>query len=72
MIPYDIRLQHDDMGNAPHLLSAADTERLEAGDYRRASGDVVCETCGKLYYDHPLLVGALWLNVLCDGDLVHL
>ena len=27
--------------------------RMDEGDMYRASGDCVCETCGKLYYDHP-------------------
>lgn len=72
MIPYDIRQQHDGNLNAPHLLSPADAARLENGEYRRAGGEVRCETCGEFYLDHPPLVGALWLNVLCSGELVKL
>jgi hypothetical protein len=46
--------------------------------FERASGDVLCETCGKKYYDHPMYRKALdWngnavLNELCDGRLVKL
>lgn len=35
----------------------------------RASGDVVCETCGLKYYDHPERNG---LVLTCDGRLWHL
>jgi hypothetical protein len=39
----------------------------------RASGDCVCQTCGKLYYDHPHLVEPYeFLNILCDGDFIKL
>lgn len=72
MIPFEIRVQHDNLGNAPHLLTASDAAHLEEGNFRRASGDVVCTVCGKLYYDHPLVIGALWLNRVCGDDLVHL
>ncbi len=46
--------------------------------FNRASGDVLCEKCGKKYYDHPPYMKALsWdghpvLNQLCDGSLVKL
>lgn len=35
------------------ILTEEQQARMDAGDMYRASGDVVCETCGKLYYDHP-------------------
>ena len=44
----------------------------------RAGGDVVCEVCGKVYYDHPeykpsaKTCGYVWLNEICNGDLVKL
>ena len=45
----------------------------------RASGDCVCEQCGKVYYDHPAWRpsaktndGVPWLNELCNRDLVKL
>jgi hypothetical protein len=46
-------------------------------DYYRAGGDLRCERCGKLYYDHPRggpigYNGERFLNRLCNGDLVKL
>ena len=38
----------------------------------RASGDCVCEACGKLYYDHPPVKGFEFLNRICNGDFVKL
>jgi hypothetical protein len=46
----------------------------------RASGDVVCEHCGRLYFDHPFALerwnlsftGDPFLHRLCDGSLVKL
>lgn len=44
--------------------------------WARAGGDVPCEICGKLYYDHPMdevhlgSDGAPWLHRVCDGRLV--
>lgn len=74
MIPPSIRRQHDDLGNAPHLMSDDDRERVfgEAQDWLRAAGACRCEVCGREYYDHPSLVGALWLTRLCDDVLVKL
>lgn len=46
--------------------------QIEQGDWVRASGLCVCPVCGKLYYDHPYLVGFEWLTLLCDGSLVKL
>lgn len=45
--------------------------------WERASGEVVCETCGLLYRDHPLsrhrnFQGEPYLHRLCDARLVHL
>lgn len=47
--------------------------------FNRASGDVICQACGKKYYDHPKYMKALScidgspvLNQLCDGSLVKL
>ena len=42
------------------------------GDYVRAGGDCVCETCGRTYWRHPVLDPYSWLHVLCDGLLVKL
>jgi hypothetical protein len=42
----------------------------------RASGDCVCDVCGKSYYQHPmagpLFEGRQWLHRVCNGDLVKL
>lgn len=45
----------------------------------RACGDVICEICGKSYYQHPHYLpsaktndGYPWLHELCSGDLVKL
>lgn len=72
MIPFDLRVQHDNLGNADHLLADEDRQKIEDGTWYRASGDCVCDACGKTYYDHPPVIGALSLTRLCDGDLVHL
>ena len=74
MIPYEIYVQHDNLGNAEHLLSESDANRLREDnqDWFRSGGDCVCDTCGKLYYDHPPVIGALWLTRLCDDTLVKL
>ncbi len=48
---------------------------------RRAGGDVICETCGKDYYRHPMDPSVLtrisgepepFLHLLCDGSRVKL
>lgn len=65
-----MRDMHDHMGNCEELQSVEVKAKLEAGDWRRVSGDVICKKCGKIGYDHPRVMGALWLNVLCDGSLV--
>jgi len=41
-------------------------------EYIRAGGGVVCEACGKTYYDHPQHNEFSFLNVLCDGTVVKL
>jgi hypothetical protein len=53
--------------------------KLDEPWFDRAGGDVVCEQCGKKYYDHPQYTKALScidgspvLNQLCDGSLVKL
>lgn len=44
----------------------------------RASGEMICETCGQEYFAHPLdwrIIGygdVPFLNVLCDGRRVKL
>lgn len=72
MIPFEIRIQHDNLGNADHLLSDENRTKLEAGEMIRVGGDAECEICGKIWYDHPVVIGALWLNKACDGRLLKL
>jgi hypothetical protein len=46
----------------------------------RACGDVICEKCGKKFYQHPTYKpsavtteeGHAWLHEICNGDLVKL
>lgn len=47
--------------------------RMDGGDMYRASGDCVCETCGKLYYDHPYFAEPYeYLTNICNGEIVKL
>ena len=47
-------------------------------DYWRASGDCICNWCGRNYYSHPMHMKKLdwngdpYLHVLCNGDKVKL
>jgi hypothetical protein len=63
---YDV--DDNDVDKIPSKYRAA----FENGDYKRASGGVICEECGKDYYHHPELSGARWLTILCDDSLVKL
>ena len=57
-----------------------ENDNEEEADLRRmfrASGDCICETCGKEYWRHPFSKHRSWqdepfLHVLCDGSLVKL
>lgn len=66
-----LRRRHDDLGNAPDLLSLEDAEKIDRGEYVRTSGDALCE-CGRKHREHDPVIGALWLTRLCDGRLVKL
>jgi hypothetical protein len=74
VIPFELREQHDDMGNAPHLMSPVDRRRVfgDRPTWNRAGGSCLCTTCGKEFNDHPPVIGALWLTRLCDDELVKL
>lgn len=50
---------------------ADQVERPEP-EFVRASGLCVCQTCWKLYYNHPRHHEWRFLTVLCDGKLVKL
>lgn len=44
----------------------------DADSYQRASGDVVCQVCGYVLFDHPTDAGLEFLHVRCDGVWVKL
>ncbi len=69
---FEVYKQHDEHGNAEHLLSPEDKEKVDEGDFTRAGGDSICPVCDMPYFSHPNVVGALWLTKLCDGRLVKL
>ncbi len=72
MIPYDLWVQHDDMGNAPQLMPEEERIRVfDLADFTRAGGGARC-SCGRLYYDHEPVLGAMWLTRLCDNTFVKL
>lgn len=65
------------MSDNPFANRAAELIGGEPVDFRRAGGDVVCETCGKEYRRHPFTAHRDWndapfLHKLCDGSLVKL
>lgn len=51
---------------------------LPEPEMRRASGDCLCDLCGREYRRHPFTFeytdwnGEPFLHVLCNGDLVKL
>ena len=48
-------------------------DKMDNGEVYRASGNCVCDICGKLYYDHDYFAEPYeFLNILCNGDLVKL
>jgi hypothetical protein len=55
------------------IATEAQCDQIEAGDWHRASGQCVCDVCGKLYYDHPYFAEPYeFLTILCNGDIVKL
>lgn len=72
MIDLDLRRRHDDWGNCEELLDPIDAERIDEGEWMRAAGACVCGVCGRPFYDHESVLGALWLTRLCDNELVKL
>jgi hypothetical protein len=72
--PSSVFIEHD--GEVKEVTKSA--VKTEEPWFNRAGGDVICEKCGKKYYDHPPYMKALsWdghqvLNQLCDGSLVKL
>lgn len=70
-IDYDTYLEHDQFGNAPHLLSGQDRDRINVGDWKRVAGGALC-VCGETANNHYPLTGARWLTRLCNNTLVKL
>ena len=67
LAPYEIRKQFaDEAGGLPDDINM-----------QRVSGDIVCNVCGKMYYQHPddWRTATMnndyfpWLVILCDGVL---
>lgn len=71
-VPFDLRQQHDGNGNAYHLLSEEDREKFDNCEIRRVDGNCVCEVCGKIWHDHPPVIGALWITKACNGEHLKL
>lgn len=53
----------------PHVFPALP---FDESTWFRAGGDVVCDACGMLYYDHPIEPDMEILHVLCSGARVKL
>lgn len=62
--------------NNPFNMRAG--EQVEPVDFYRASGECICEACGKEYWKHPSDMENLgwndepFLRVLCNNDRVKL
>ncbi len=48
------------------------TGKFPVPDSRRAGGDCICEKCKRTYREHPVCIPYWDLNILCNGDHVHL
>jgi hypothetical protein len=53
---------HD--GDIKEVTKALVTER----EFNRASGDCICDWCGKKFYDHPRYEREEWKSCITDGD----
>lgn len=53
-------------------VNEVDRDRVDRGDWIRASGDVPCPHCSFEYWRHPTVVGFEWLHKICTGRLVKL
>lgn len=40
--------------------------------FRRASQDVLCDVCGRIYGRHEQYLLFPWLNIICNGELIKL
>lgn len=63
-----LRVKHGTM----IIPTEEDLKKINDHDMYRASGNVVCDKCGKIYYKHPMIKGYSFLTKLCNGDHVHL
>lgn len=55
------------------IPTSEELDKINNHDWYRASGDCICDICGKLYYDHSYFVEPYeWLNIICNGDMVKL
>lgn len=65
-----MQLQACGLMRLPDLAGCANGER--------ASGEMICDRCGRIYYDHPMdwrVIGygdVPFLKILCDGRRVKL
>jgi len=59
-----------ELTKTPFTSEELNTQALET--FTRASGDCLCPVCGEQYHKHPTVVGAEWLNRLCNGVYVKL
>ena len=64
-----LRDLHDANGNNSDLLDPAIEERMNNGEIQRASGEAICEKCGLNYYQHPRILGALYLTLGCNNEI---
>lgn len=57
-------------GKLAQVFALADPE--DEDDWYRASGDIECEHCGRVYYDHVFDPRDRWLTLICGGIRVKL
>jgi len=48
------------------------SQKMERGEYIRASGEAECKVCKKTLYDHPQIEGLPIFVVDCKGDIFKL
>lgn len=67
-----LRDLHDSNGNNFDLIDPAIEVRMENGEIQRASGEVICAKCGLTYYQHPRILGVLYLALGCNNEILKL
>lgn len=68
----EMRMRHDHMLNCEELLEPKHKKMLDEGKIHRVGGDAECPVCGDIYYNHPHVVGALWVHEGCQDFLLKL